>query len=65
MTAMTPLFCLRVKDLELYTQDYAGIRTFVCTASSQAQLEWLVGSLVVFHRTKVLQWDDPDSKAQP
>ena len=59
---MTPIFCFRLKDLEFWTQDYAGNRTLVATCPNEDQLTWLVDSIRVFHNRQILQWDDPDSK---
>ena len=59
---MTPFMCFRIRDLELWTQDYIGHRTHVATCPDQDALEWLVNCLVAFHNRNVLQWDDPDSR---
>lgn len=59
---MTPIRCFRVKELELYSEDWSGERTLIATCPDQKQLEWLVSCMVTYHNRKVLQWDDPDSK---
>jgi len=59
---MTPIMCFRVKNLEIWIQDYSGQRTHVATCPTEGQHIWLVNSLVVYHGKQAYEWDIPDSR---
>lgn len=58
---LTPIFCFRIKDLEVWTQDYAGNREHVATSPNEDKHAWLINCLVSYHGRNVYQWDTPDS----
>jgi hypothetical protein len=59
---ITPIKCFRKHNLELYTEDMAGIRQLICTAANEMQLLWLISSLEAFHRRHTLDWDEEYAK---
>lgn len=49
MTAMTPMKCFRIDQLEIYTEDMTGKWELVATADNEAKRDWLISSLRKFH----------------
>lgn len=58
---MTPIRCFRVKNLEIYTEDWAGIRELVATCPDEGKRDWLLSNLVAYHQRNYYDWDAPDS----
>lgn len=55
---MTPIKCFRIKGLQVFTEDFAGLRELVCICPNEQMRDWLVAALVHFHKRKVLDWND-------
>lgn len=62
MVAMTPImhFLVNEEKLELWTEDYSGIRTLVATSPTREGFEWLVNCTVSFHKCKVERMESED-----
>lgn len=59
---MTPIMCFRVKDFELWTQDYAGGRELIATCPNEEKHTWLVNCMVSYHKRNAYGWDVLDSE---